>query len=472
MGVGRNGVGNGSNITARLAAARARLMRTPNPPPQAQALVQRAERVAAKQVGPLGRLIGRAQDHYRTAAAGLLDRFDALVQPRAERARVGLFRERAADLGAEPVAGRTALLPGDAPPSAGRPAASDRMAALKQRVTATGHGLIIDLDGWEGRVEFVLGRNSDTLAPINSGRVSRQHARVTWVPTAREVTITDLGSSNGVYVGGRRITGSHSLTVPSDQDRVEFNLADVSDFRVVLQLPRGAQARTVASFPAARPQSAAAVAAMPTLSAAEVQMTVANAVSAGPNRLTVTARAGGRFDIRIMPDAESAPRRRGQIHVLLPTTVTVPELNAIFARLDWPALFAEGVPSVQVAIDWVTPDMYQNVLGGMTIGGDAAGRARMAREGMISIMSGSGKTAIKQWRVDQHGVDGTFTVADLTNAHGMVPTVNCVVPWESGRRAAEQVQILQRRLAAHLSGYEEVEAMELYGRLFDSTSRR
>ena len=57
--------------------------------------------------------------------------------------------------------------------------------------------------------EHVLGRDPDAEIFLNSGGVSRRHARV--VISAGRATIEDLGSKNGTFVGDHRVEGPKSL---------------------------------------------------------------------------------------------------------------------------------------------------------------------------------------------------------------------------------------------------------------------
>lgn len=65
--------------------------------------------------------------------------------------------------------------------------------------------------------EAVIGRSSECQWMVSSGAVSRRHARVQ--RRGKEVTIEDLGSSNGTFVNGERLTGPRALR---DQDRVQL----------------------------------------------------------------------------------------------------------------------------------------------------------------------------------------------------------------------------------------------------------
>jgi len=57
--------------------------------------------------------------------------------------------------------------------------------------------------------ENFIGRADDCHVSIKSASVSRQHARI--VVSGAEVSIEDLGSKNGTYVGDFRIVKSHAL---------------------------------------------------------------------------------------------------------------------------------------------------------------------------------------------------------------------------------------------------------------------
>jgi DNA-binding winged helix-turn-helix (wHTH) protein len=57
---------------------------------------------------------------------------------------------------------------------------------------------------------MTIGRAGDAAIRIDSGAVSRHHARV--VVTGGEARVEDLGSKNGTFVDGKPVTGSHLLT--------------------------------------------------------------------------------------------------------------------------------------------------------------------------------------------------------------------------------------------------------------------
>jgi DNA-binding winged helix-turn-helix (wHTH) protein len=67
------------------------------------------------------------------------------------------------------------------------------------------HGHVALADG-----ENLIGRDRDVTVWLDSTTVSRHHARISVRP--EQVTIEDLGSKNGTYVRGERITSAIPLT--------------------------------------------------------------------------------------------------------------------------------------------------------------------------------------------------------------------------------------------------------------------
>jgi DNA-binding winged helix-turn-helix (wHTH) protein len=57
--------------------------------------------------------------------------------------------------------------------------------------------------------ENVVGRAPDAAVWIDAGGVSRHHARI--VVARGTATVEDLGSKNGTFVGGQRVTGPRAL---------------------------------------------------------------------------------------------------------------------------------------------------------------------------------------------------------------------------------------------------------------------
>jgi DNA-binding winged helix-turn-helix (wHTH) protein len=74
--------------------------------------------------------------------------------------------------------------------------------------------------------ENILGRDRESVAWLDSASVSRRHARI--VLSGDQATLQDLGSRNGTWVGGRKVTAP---TLLSDLDEVKLG-AEVMVFRV------------------------------------------------------------------------------------------------------------------------------------------------------------------------------------------------------------------------------------------------
>ncbi|AKT44088.1 FHA domain-containing protein [Chondromyces crocatus] len=71
--------------------------------------------------------------------------------------------------------------------------------------------------------EFVIGRSADCQLSLDDPLVSRRHGLLT--VSDKGVTIEDLGSRNGVFVNGVRITGKKSL---ADQDRITIGSQEMN----------------------------------------------------------------------------------------------------------------------------------------------------------------------------------------------------------------------------------------------------
>lgn len=107
------------------------------------------------------------------------------------------------------------------------PAAKDR--ALLVLLTGIHAGQVHRLDE---RAPSVLGRSSDSDLIVDDAGVSRSHARLT--KNAETWTFEDLGSTNGSFVGGRRIRGATELR-PGDRIQLgpnvvfRFSITDESE---------------------------------------------------------------------------------------------------------------------------------------------------------------------------------------------------------------------------------------------------
>jgi hypothetical protein len=65
--------------------------------------------------------------------------------------------------------------------------------------------------------EQTIGRDADTGVWLESPRVSRRHARI--VVRGARATLEDLGSKNGTFIGGERLSGPRELK-PGDTIRI------------------------------------------------------------------------------------------------------------------------------------------------------------------------------------------------------------------------------------------------------------
>ncbi len=86
---------------------------------------------------------------------------------------------------------------------------------------------------------LTLGREGSSAIAVNDPEVSRQHARVAF--QAGGYVIEDLGSTNGTFVNGSRITGPYAL---SNDDEIGLGEMIVLAYQVSV----GAEAETVVSM--------------------------------------------------------------------------------------------------------------------------------------------------------------------------------------------------------------------------------
>lgn len=88
----------------------------------------------------------------------------------------------------------------------------------RYRLVGSGESKALDIALADG--ETTLGRESDNSVVIDEPQLSRHHARIT--VSGSQVAITDLGSTNGTFVNGDRVTNA-SLT-PGDEIRLGSNV--------------------------------------------------------------------------------------------------------------------------------------------------------------------------------------------------------------------------------------------------------
>lgn len=94
--------------------------------------------------------------------------------------------------------------------------------------TGPNPGQIIPLD----KTEFVMGRDLNNDIVINDSEVSRKHAKI--YVFGQGFVIEDLGSTNGTFVNGQRISGPHNL-IPGelvalgDQTTLLFEVGEMDE---------------------------------------------------------------------------------------------------------------------------------------------------------------------------------------------------------------------------------------------------
>jgi pSer/pThr/pTyr-binding forkhead associated (FHA) protein len=85
--------------------------------------------------------------------------------------------------------------------------------------------------------EHVIGRNTDLALTLRSPSVSRRHARI--VIAGEVATVEDLGSKNGTYVRGRRITAPVPL---ADGDQIRIGGFEIRFRTTTAEAPTETQA--------------------------------------------------------------------------------------------------------------------------------------------------------------------------------------------------------------------------------------
>ncbi len=84
--------------------------------------------------------------------------------------------------------------------------------------------------------EIILGRTPDCPVQVASPTVSKHHARI--IRHADSIEVEDLGSSNGTFINGSRLTGVRPL---SDRDEIVLGQrGEASPIRVVFSFPAAA----------------------------------------------------------------------------------------------------------------------------------------------------------------------------------------------------------------------------------------
>ena len=124
------------------------------------------------------------------------------------------------------------------------------MASQYQLVMRSGPtpGAVFPLEG----DQLTVGRDANNAVAINDAEVSRRHARLNF--QGGKYVIEDLGSTNGTFVNGQRLTGPHVLK-PGDvvafgeQIVLMYDAANI-DPGATIASPRQAAMRTAVPTPA------------------------------------------------------------------------------------------------------------------------------------------------------------------------------------------------------------------------------
>ena len=110
-------------------------------------------------------------------------------------------------------------------------------------------GTVFALDG----DQISIGRDSSNEIPVNDAEISRRHSRLSF--KGGKYVVEDLGSTNGTFVNGQRLTGPHVLKsgeVISLGEQIVFVYESVdSDPGATMVSPK--KRKAVASRPAATP---------------------------------------------------------------------------------------------------------------------------------------------------------------------------------------------------------------------------
>lgn len=96
--------------------------------------------------------------------------------------------------------------------------------------------------------EVLVGREPPAAVLLTERQTSRRHARL--VVSAEGVTVEDLGSTNGTYVNGERVSGKVPL---KDHDRLRF---DTEEYQFLVERPVDPNKTMMRPDPAAAPAAA------------------------------------------------------------------------------------------------------------------------------------------------------------------------------------------------------------------------
>ncbi len=142
----------------------------------------------------------------------------------------------------------------------------------------------------EGDV-ITIGREAGNTIVINDAEVSRKHSQLTF--QGGKYVLTDIGSTNGTFVNGQRITGSHVL-VPGEVISLgeQINLL----FESLAQIDPNATMLSSSARPAVPPRPAASAPAPAPMPQPVQSVGYAGQIPAGPESGMVEPTAKGNLN--------------------------------------------------------------------------------------------------------------------------------------------------------------------------------
>ena len=115
-------------------------------------------------------------------------------------------------------------------------------------------GTVFTLEG----EQLSIGRDSSNEIAINDAEISRRHARLTF--QGGKYVIEDMGSTNGTYVNGQRLTGqrvlkSGEVIALGEQIQLVYEAVDADAGATMVSARKAAAPRPAVSAPPPAPQA-------------------------------------------------------------------------------------------------------------------------------------------------------------------------------------------------------------------------
>lgn len=187
--------------------------------------------------------------------------------------------------------------------------------------------------------EIIIGRSSDLDMVLVEDMVSRRHAKIT--TTDAEITIQDVGSTNGTFVNGEKIAGRARL---SEGDRI---LVGTSIIKVV-QVNDAAAATTEAE---ARRKLEAGAARHSSTAGRPMSGVIEEIPLPDLLQLLSTSRKSGVLSINSPGGVGKIYLRKGQIYfAAINDDFTLMPQKAIYRMLTWQTGTFELEPSVEIQV--------------------------------------------------------------------------------------------------------------------------